>query len=122
MDPDILLPLRNAGVPIMEGAECATATFRNLAEYFEFQQKRRSSAKKQIPAITPHAKLPPGLMAAEPAFRLFETFGIPTAPPGSRTAPTKPRPRRRRWDFRSCSKSNRRKSPIRAMLAELSSS
>ena len=80
VDPDILLPLRNAGVPIMEGAECATATLRNLAEYFEFQQKRQSSAEKQIPAITPHAKLPAGLMAAEPAFRLFESFGIPTAP------------------------------------------
>jgi acetyltransferase len=80
VDPDILLPLRNAGVPIMEGAECATTTLRNLADYFEFQQKRQSNAEKQIPAITPHAKLPPGFMAAEPAFRLFETFGIPTVP------------------------------------------
>jgi acetyltransferase len=80
VDPDILLPLRNAGVPIMEGAECATATLRNLAEYFEFQQKRQSNAEIQIAAITPHAKLPSGLMAAEPAFRLIESFGIPTAP------------------------------------------
>jgi acetyltransferase len=80
VDRDILLPLRAAGVPIMEGAECATVTLRNLAEYYEFQQKRLSSAEKQIPAITPHAKLPSGLMAAEPAFRLFESIGIPTAP------------------------------------------
>ena len=80
VDRDILLPLRSAGVPIMEGAECATATLRNLAEYFEFQQERRSSAEKQIPATTAHAKLPSGLMAAAPAFRLFETFGIPTVP------------------------------------------
>src|SRR5262249_50254195 len=26
VDPEILLPLRTAGVPLMEGAECATAT------------------------------------------------------------------------------------------------
>ena len=31
VDPEILLPLRAAGVPLMEGAECATATIRNLA-------------------------------------------------------------------------------------------
>ena len=64
----------------MEGAECATATLRNLADYFEFQKKRESSAERQTPAITAHAKLPSGIMAAEPAFRLFEAFGIPTVP------------------------------------------
>ena len=30
VDPEILLPLRNAGVPIMEGAECATATMQKF--------------------------------------------------------------------------------------------
>jgi acyl-CoA synthetase (NDP forming) len=40
VDPEILLPLREAGVPLMEGAECATAAMRNLAEYDEFQKKR----------------------------------------------------------------------------------
>ena len=43
VDPDILLPLRNAGVPLMEGAECTTATLRNLADYFEFQKSRQAS-------------------------------------------------------------------------------
>ena len=44
VDPEILLPLRKAGVPLMEGAECATATIRNLAEYYEFQINRQSNA------------------------------------------------------------------------------
>jgi hypothetical protein len=30
--------LREAGVPLMEGAECATAAIRNLAAYYEFQK------------------------------------------------------------------------------------
>jgi acetate---CoA ligase (ADP-forming) len=42
VDPEILLPLREAGVPLMEGAECATAALRNLAEYDEFQKARAS--------------------------------------------------------------------------------
>ncbi|HSK30220.1 MAG TPA: CoA-binding protein, partial [Candidatus Limnocylindria bacterium] len=42
VDPEILLPLRAAGVPLMEGAECATMTIRNLAEYYQFQRNRRS--------------------------------------------------------------------------------
>jgi acyl-CoA synthetase (NDP forming) len=40
IDPEILAPLREAGVPLMEGAECATAALRNLAEYYEFQEAR----------------------------------------------------------------------------------
>ncbi len=42
IDPEILLPLREAGVPLMEGAECATAALRNLAEYHEFQRAASS--------------------------------------------------------------------------------
>ncbi len=38
VDPEILVPLREAGVPLMEGAECATAAMRNLAEYYDFQK------------------------------------------------------------------------------------
>jgi acyl-CoA synthetase (NDP forming) len=38
IDPEILAPLREAGVPLMEGAECATAALRNLAKYYEFQE------------------------------------------------------------------------------------
>jgi acyl-CoA synthetase (NDP forming) len=43
VDPEILLPLREAGVPLMEGAECATAALRNLAEYYEFQKARQAA-------------------------------------------------------------------------------
>ncbi len=41
VDPEILLPLREAGVPLMESAECATAAMRNLAEYDKFQKARQ---------------------------------------------------------------------------------
>jgi acetyltransferase len=79
VDPDILLPLRAAGVPIMEGAECATATIRNLAEYYEFQRSGQQSAVIQAtPASAP--KWPSGILSAEAAFRLFEDFGIRVVP------------------------------------------
>ncbi len=79
VDPDILLPLRNAGVPLMEGAECTTATLRNLAEYHEFQKSRQTNAATPIAAAT-HGKLPAGILGAEAAFRLFEEFKIPVVP------------------------------------------
>jgi acyl-CoA synthetase (NDP forming) len=43
IDPDILLSLRDVGVPLTEGAECATAAIRNLAEYHEFQTAHQSN-------------------------------------------------------------------------------
>jgi acetyltransferase len=80
VDPDILVPLREAGVPIMEGAECATATIRNLAEYFEFQKNRQPIAPKQSQTLLQPVKLSSGILGAEAAFRLFEEFAIPVAP------------------------------------------
>jgi acetate---CoA ligase (ADP-forming) len=80
VDPDILLPLREAGVPLMEGAECATASLRNLAQYFEFQRTGWSSPAKRAAAPIAEAKLPSGILTAEAAFRLLESFGIPVAP------------------------------------------
>lgn len=79
VDPEILLPLRAAGVPLMEGAECATTTIRNLAEYHEFQRNRQTDAATET-AVAPAKKLPSGIMPAEAAFRLFEEFGIPVVP------------------------------------------
>ena len=79
VDPDILLPLRNAGVPLMEGAECTTAALRNLAEYHEFQKSRRTNAATSIFAAN-YGKLPAGILGAEAAFRLFEEFKIPVVP------------------------------------------
>ena len=79
VDPEILVPLREAGVPLMEGAECATTTIRNLADYYEFQNTRM--ADRPSPRnLAPVKKLFPGILPAEAAFRLFEEFGIPVAP------------------------------------------
>jgi acetyltransferase len=79
VDPEILLPLRTAGVPLMEGAECATATIQKLAEYYEF--KKNTSRRLTTPTIERlDQKLSSGIMPAELAFQLFEQFGIPAAP------------------------------------------
>ena len=79
VDPDILQPLRGAGIPIMEGAECATATIRNLADYYDFQ-KARLDGGAEVPRPAAHAKLPSGVLGAEAAFTLFKDFNIPAAP------------------------------------------
>ena len=79
VDPEILQPLRNAGIPIMEGAECATATIRNLADYYDFQKSRQTGGG-EIPRPIAHAKLPSGILSAEAAFALFKEFAIPVAP------------------------------------------
>ena len=78
VDPEILLPLRNAGVPLMEGAECATAAIRNLAEYFEFRKNRQSDTAEPAPA--PERKLSSGILPAEEAFQLLARFSIPAVP------------------------------------------
>jgi acyl-CoA synthetase (NDP forming) len=79
VDPEILQPLRAAGVPLMEGAECATATIRYLADYFAFQKDCQDTTAV-APGRSTQQKLPSGILPAEAAFRLFEEFGIPTAP------------------------------------------
>jgi len=80
VDPEILLPLRDAGVPLMEGAECAAAAIRNLAEYCEFQKTRLTDVAAEAGAISSYSKLPSGILPAQSAFRLFEEFGIPVVP------------------------------------------
>jgi acyl-CoA synthetase (NDP forming) len=74
VDPEILVPLRQAGVPLMEGAECATTTIRNLAGFYEFQQSRQSDADGDLPA--PGRKLASGMLPARAAFELLEEFGV----------------------------------------------
>jgi acyl-CoA synthetase (NDP forming) len=64
----------------MEGAECATATIRNLAEYYEFRRNQAQTAKATASPPGPGNKLPSGVLPAESAFRLFEEFGIPAVP------------------------------------------
>ena len=80
VDPEILLPLREAGVPLMEGAECATNTIRHVAEYYEFQKMPRAGIADQSAAPPARIKLASGILPAEDAFRLIEAFGIPVVP------------------------------------------
>ncbi|MDH3443820.1 MAG: acetate--CoA ligase family protein, partial [Deltaproteobacteria bacterium] len=76
----ILIPLRAAGVPIMEGAECATAALRNLADFHEFRETRRAGDARVTVMPAPHSILPSGILPTEAAFRLFQSFGIPVTP------------------------------------------
>ena len=80
VDPEILLPLREAGVPLMEGAECAAAAIRDLAEYFEFQKTRQADHAAKTAAPSFHAKMPSGILPAKSAFGVLEEFGIPVVP------------------------------------------
>jgi len=80
VDREILLPLREAGVPLMEGAECATNTIRHLAEYFEFQRMPPVGTANDSAAPPAGTKLRSGILPAENAFRLVEAFGIPVVP------------------------------------------
>ena len=77
VDPEILLPLRQAGVPLMEGAECATTTIRNLAEFYDFQNGWQSDEAED--RTVPGRKLASGMLPAQAAFELLGQFGVTTA-------------------------------------------
>src|SRR5262244_1605148 len=53
VDPEILLPLRTVGVPLMEGAECAMSALRNLADYHQFRKSKEVPGQKDS-AISTH--------------------------------------------------------------------
>jgi acetate---CoA ligase (ADP-forming) len=80
VDPEILLPLRTAGVPLMEGAECAMSALHNLAEHHRFRKSWQKSDEKNDAAIPSHPKLPAGILPAEAAFHLLDSFRIPVVP------------------------------------------
>ena len=80
VDREILLPLRAAGVPLMEGAECATLALRNLAEYYEFRAALQSKAARRFEIRAAQAHLPSGILPADAAFRLLESYGLPVVP------------------------------------------
>ncbi len=80
IDPDILLPLRAAGVPLMEGAECAVSALGHLAEYHRFRESREASDRNEGASVSSHAQLPTGILPAEAAFRLLDSFRIPVVP------------------------------------------
>ena len=79
VDPDIVLPLRANGVPLMEGAEFAMAALRNLAEYHEFRESAAAD-HTQRPLTKEYTGLASGLLPTDQAFRLLESFAIPVVP------------------------------------------
>src|SRR4030095_6511544 len=80
VDPEILLPLRTAGVPLMEGAERAMSALRHLAGYQQFRKSWQAMDQKEAPLASSHSKFPAGILPAEAAFRLLDSFGIPVVP------------------------------------------
>jgi acetate---CoA ligase (ADP-forming) len=80
IDPEILLPLRTVGVPLMEGAECAMSALRHLAEYHRFRKSWRKIDEEDGAAVPSHPKLPSGILPTEVAFRLLDSFRIPVVP------------------------------------------
>src|SRR4030095_13789696 len=80
VDSEILLPLRAAGVPLMEGAECAMSALGHLADYQQFRKSWHAMDQKEGPLASSHSKFPAGILPAEVAFRLLESFGIPVVP------------------------------------------
>jgi acetate---CoA ligase (ADP-forming) len=80
VDSEILLPLRTAGVPLMEGAECAMSALRNLTDYHQFRKSWQPSGQQDAASVSSHPKFPAGILPAEAAFSLLDSFGIPVAP------------------------------------------
>jgi acetate---CoA ligase (ADP-forming) len=76
VDPDIILPLRATGVPLMEGAEFAMAALRNLASYYEFRASSLENGESDV-ATAQCAPLSSGILPTEAAFRLLESFDVP---------------------------------------------
>ena len=80
VDPEILIPLRAAGVPLMEGAECAMSALGHLADYYQFRKHWNARAQEETAPVSLNPKLASGILPAEAAFRLLDSFGIPVVP------------------------------------------
>ena len=81
VDAEILLPLRAAGVPLMEGAECATSTIQRLAEYYEFK-KSSSKPRTAPPPLSSSTKhFPAGLCLRKLRFSSFSNSAFQPLPP-----------------------------------------
>src|SRR4029434_8538088 len=50
VDSEMRVPLRAAGVPVMEGAECAMSALGHLADYHEFRKSWQASGQKEAPS------------------------------------------------------------------------
>jgi acetate---CoA ligase (ADP-forming) len=81
IDQETVLPLREAGVPFLEGTELAIGALRNLAQYHMFRKSAVEGTSAAEP-ILPSRPLgyPAGILPTAAAFRLMESFGIPVVP------------------------------------------
>jgi acetate---CoA ligase (ADP-forming) len=79
LDQEVVVTLREEGVPYLEGTEFTMMACRHLARYNEFcrgaGQEDVAPSPKSISSIFP--ELPDGVLATQTAFRLVEAFGIP---------------------------------------------
>jgi acetyltransferase len=64
----------------MEGAECAMSALRHLADYHQFRKSWQPSGQKKSSPVSSHPKFPAGILPAEAAFRLLDSFGVPVVP------------------------------------------
>jgi acetyltransferase len=82
-DPDILLPLRDAGVPFLDGTEFAMAACRHLDRYQQYREhcQTTDTASRDIAGATPNwSALPAGILSTSEAFQLLASFGIRVLP------------------------------------------
>jgi acyl-CoA synthetase (NDP forming) len=79
VDTEIVLPLRAAGVPLMESADLTMAALGNLAAYCEFRKSWQRGAERRT-WNSEKRDWPSGILPTEEAFRLLESFGVPVVP------------------------------------------
>ncbi|MEE8304710.1 MAG: acetate--CoA ligase family protein, partial [Candidatus Tectomicrobia bacterium] len=82
-DPDILLPLRDAGVPFLDGTEFAMAACRHLDRYHRYRERCQTTdvSTQDATGDTPDMPaLPAGILSTPDAFQLLDYFGIPVTP------------------------------------------
>lgn len=80
VDPEILRPLRDAGVPLAEGAEYAMSALGHLARYREFTTASRCAAGANAAKSAVIPGLSTGIMPTVAAWRLLRSFDIPVVP------------------------------------------
>ena len=77
VDPEIVRPLAEVGVPFLEGTETAMLAIRHLAEHRRFLERSEASP---MPAPVAHAPVQGhGVLGNAEAMRLLREFGIPLA-------------------------------------------
>src|SRR5262249_14830250 len=62
------------------GAECAVSALSHLADYHQFRKSWQPSGQKKAASVSPHPRFPAGILPAETAFSLLDSFGIPVVP------------------------------------------